>query len=126
MASMTGVISTEWASNQLADLLVFLPKVDMAAFKIAPLKCSHRSWALQWVGQGENPSTHEQIPPLFYDHVFCGVDARSALLSRTLQTLCAELHIAAHQRVVSVTIGALVAASYLDAGKVDTSGEDQV
>ena len=28
--------------------------------------------------------------------------------------------------MVSVTIGALVAASYLDAGKVDTSGEDQV
>ena len=37
-----------------------------------------------------------------------------------------ELHIAAHQRVVSVTTGALVAASDLDAGKVDTSGEDQV
>ena len=28
--------------------------------------------------------------------------------------------------MVGVTIGALVAASYLDAGEVDTSGEDQV
>ena len=31
LASMTGVISSERASNQSADLLVFLPKVDMAA-----------------------------------------------------------------------------------------------
>ena len=51
---------------------------------------------------------------------------KSALLSRTVQTLRAELHFAAHQRVVSVTIGALVAASYLDAGEVNKSGEDQV
>ena len=43
-----------------------------------------------------------------------------------MQTIHAELHFAAYQRVVSVTIGALVAASYLDAGEVDTSGEDQV
>ena len=57
---------------------------------------------------------------------FVDVDARSALLSCTVQTLHAELHFAAHQRVVSVTIGALVTASYLDAGEVDTSGEDQV
>ena len=57
---------------------------------------------------------------------FADVDARSALLSRTVQTLCAELHIAAHQRVVSITISALVAVTYLDAGKADTSGEDQV
>ena len=57
---------------------------------------------------------------------FAGVDARSALLSRTVQTLRAELHFAAHQRLVSVTVGALVAVSYLDAGEVDTSGEDQV
>ena len=51
---------------------------------------------------------------------------RSVLLSRTVQTLQEELHIAAHQRVVSVAIGALVAASYLDTGKFDTFGEDQV
>ena len=51
---------------------------------------------------------------------------RSALLSRTVQTFRTELHIVAHQRVVSVTIGTLVATSYLDAGKVDTTGEDQV
>ena len=57
---------------------------------------------------------------------FVDVNARSALLSCTVQTLHAELHFAAHQRVVSVTIGALLAASYLDAGEVDTSGEDQV
>ena len=43
-----------------------------------------------------------------------------------MQTLRADLHIAAHRRVVSVTISGLVAASYLDAGKVNTSGEDQV
>ena len=58
--------------------------------------------------------------------MFCGVDERSALLSRTVQTLRVELHIAAHQKVVSVIIGALVAVSDLDAGKVDTSGEDRV
>ena len=57
---------------------------------------------------------------------FADVDARSALLSCTVQTLHAELHFAAHQRVVSVTISALVAASYLDTGVVHTSGEDQV
>ena len=57
---------------------------------------------------------------------FADVDARSALLSCTVQTLHAELHFAAHQRVVSVTIGDLVAAGYLDAGEVDTSAEDQV
>ena len=57
---------------------------------------------------------------------FADVDARSALLSCTVQTLRTELHFAAHQRVVSVAIGAPVTASYLDAGKVDTSSEDQV
>ena len=57
---------------------------------------------------------------------FAGVDVRLALLSRRVQTLCTELHIAAHQRVVNVTVSALIAESYLDAGKVDTSGEDQV
>ena len=57
---------------------------------------------------------------------FAGVDARSALLSSTVQTLRVQLHFAAHQTVVSVTIGTLVAASYLDVGKVDTSSEDQV
>ena len=57
---------------------------------------------------------------------FAGVDARSAFISRKMQTLHVELHIAAHQRVVSVTVGALVAASCLDVGKVDTSSEDQV
>ena len=57
---------------------------------------------------------------------FADVDARSALLSCTVQTLRTELHFAAHQRVVSVAIGALVAAGYLDAGEVDASGEDQV
>ena len=31
LAPMTGVISSEWALNQSADLLVFLPKVDVAA-----------------------------------------------------------------------------------------------
>ena len=56
---------------------------------------------------------------------FAGVDARSAFLSRTLQTLRTELHSAAHQTVVGITIGALVAASYLHTGEVDRSGEDQ-
>ena len=66
--------------------------------------------------------------PLHFSLIACfpSVDARSALLSRTVQTLRTELHIAANQIVVSVTIGALVAASYLDAGEVGTSGEDQV
>ena len=55
---------------------------------------------------------------------FAGVNARSALLSHTVQFLHTKLHFAAHQRVVSVAVGAVVAANDLDAGKVDTSGED--
>ena len=43
-----------------------------------------------------------------------------------MQSLCTELDVAAHQGVISVAIGTVVAASVLDSGEVDTPGEDQV
>ena len=53
-----------------------------------------------------------------------GINVRSDFLSSMAQLLHAELYLAAHQRLVSVTAGAVVAVSELDAGKVNTSGED--
>ena len=128
LASMTGVISSEWASNQSADLLVFLPKTDSVVDNISEVFPSVLSicsgWARERILQHSNTRTNSSNFSLVA--CFAGVDAWSVLLAHTVQTLRGELHIAAHQRVVNVTIGALVAASDLDAGKVDTSGEDQV
>ena len=121
---MTGVISSKWASNQSANLLVFLPKVNMvdSISEVVPSVlgiCSR--WARERILQHSRKLLHISSIARF-----AGADARSAFLSPTVQTLHSELHIAERQRVVSVTISALVAASDLDAGKVDTSGEDQV
>ena len=73
-----------------------------------------------------NGWARERILHISLTACFAGVDGRSALLSRTVQILREELHIAVHQRVVSVTICALIATSDFDAGEVDKSGEDQV
>ena len=129
LASMAGVISFEWASNQSADLLVFLfltkgghgGVVDSISEVFPSVLGICSGWARNRILQHLRKLLHFSLITCFAD-----VDARSALLSRTMQTLPEELHFAAHQRVVSVTIGALVAASYFDAGKVDPSGEDQV